>query len=298
MQLHQLEYVLAVAKYRSFTRAAEKIKVSQSSISQQILALENELGIDLFYRAKRSVSLTLAGQDFVTHAMRIMSEVNAAYQCIQEYVSADRGHITIGIIPVIGYYPIPKLFADFRKDYPGIILNLIEYQDDELLIMLDSSDVDAALVQHCIPDSTFQFLPLYNDKMVLLANKGKPFACKKSIDIIDLKNEKFILTPRASGHHHDFIKACQSAGFQPKIQLTCSAVESMLALASEDIGVTVLSSRVAKSIPRDSRLALIELTPPIERNIYLATQHNANVSPALRLFERYTAQWINSSDNK
>lgn len=296
MQLHQLEYVLAVSKYGSFTRAAEKIKVSQSSISQQIIALEHELGIDLFHRAKRSVSLTPAGQDFVTHAMIIMSEVSSAYQCIQEYISADKGHIKIGIIPVIGYYPIPKLFANFRKDFPGIALDLIEYQDEELLIMLDSSDLDAALVQHYIPDSAFQFLPLYNDKMVLLTNKEKPFACKKTIDIIDLKNEKFILTPRASGHHHDFIRACQFAGFEPKIQLTCSAVETMLALTSEDIGVTVLSSRVAKSMPLDPRLAIIELTPTIERKIFLATQLNANVSPALKLFARYTAQWINLCD--
>lgn len=298
MQLHQLEYVLAVSKYGSFTRAAEKIKVSQSSISQQIIALENELGIDLFNRTKRSISLTLAGQDFVTYAMRIMSEVNATYQCIQEYVSADRGHLTIGIIPVIGYYPIPKLLASFQKDYPGITLDLIEYQDDELLIMLDSSDLDAAIVQHVIPDSTFQYHPLYNDKMVFLTSKEKPLACKKSIGIVELKNEKFILTPRASGHHHDFVSACQSAGFEPIILMTCSSVETMLGLTCEGIGVTVLSSKVAKYMPLDSRLALLELTPLIERNIYLATQQNANVSPALRLFERYAAQWINSCDNR
>lgn len=298
MQLHQLEYVLAVAKYGSFTRAAEKIKVSQSSISQQIIKLEDELGIDLFYRTKQSISLTIAGQDFVKHAMRIMSEIDATYQCIQEYVSADKGHLKIGIIPVIGYYPIPKLLATFKKDFPGITLDLIEYQDDELLIMLDSSVLDAAIVQHAIPDSTFQYFPLYTDEMVFLTSKEKPLAYKKSVEMIELKNENFIITPRASGHHHDFIKACQSAGFEPKILMTCSSVETMLGLTREGICVTVLSSRVAKNMPLDSQIALLELTPTIERKIYLVMQQNDNVSPALRLFKGYTAQWINSCDNR
>lgn len=297
MQLHQLEYVLAVSKYHSFTRAAEEIKVSQSSLSQQIITLEKELGITLFKRTTRSVSLTSAGQDFVTHAMRIMSEVSATHQCIQEYVSVDKGHLTVGIIPIVGYYSIPKLLAAFNKDFPGITLSLIEYQDDELLEMLNSSKLDAAIVQHVILDSPFQYFPLYTDKMVFLASRKNPLAFRKSVELSELKDEKFIITPLASGHHHDFKKACLSAGFEPKILMTCSSVETMLGLTCEDIGVTVLSSMVATYTPLDSRLSLLELTPTIERKIYLAIQKSVNVSPALKLFVKYTAQWVNLREN-
>lgn len=298
MQLHQLEYVLAVAKYSSFTHAAEEINISQSSLSQQISTLEKELGINLFVRTTRSVYLTSVGQDFVTHAMRIMSEVTSAYQCIQEYVSVDKGLLTIGVIPVIGHYPIPELFAAFNRDFPGVTLSLIENQDDSLLEMLNDSKLDAAIVQYANIDSPFQYFPLYTDRMVLLTSCKNHLASKKSIDLKELKNEKFILTPLTSGHQHDFIKACKAQGFEPKILMTCSSVKTMLGLARENMGVTVLSSKVAiSSIPPDSGICLLELTPLIERKVFLAIQKNANVTPALKVFVKYVSQWITSREN-
>ena len=90
MEMHQLEYVLAVAKYQNFTRASEVLKTSQSSLSQQIIKLENELGISLFVRTTRSVQLSPAGEEFVKHARRIMSEVIEARRCIYEYTSFEK----------------------------------------------------------------------------------------------------------------------------------------------------------------------------------------------------------------
>jgi len=298
MQLHQLEYVLAVAKYSSFTRAAEEINISQSSLSQQISTLEKELGINLFVRTTRSVYLTSVGQDFVTHAMRIMSEVNATHQCMQEYLSVDKGQLTIGVIPVVGHYPIPELLAGFNRDFPGVKLSLIENQDDSLLEMLDSSKLDAAIVQHADIDSPFQYFPLYTDRMVLLASSKNHLASKKSVELKELKKEKFILTPLTSGHQHDFIKACKHEGFEPKILMTCSSVKTMLGLARENMGVTVLSSKVAiSSISPDSGICLLELTPLIERKIFLTIQKSANVSPALKVFVKYVSQWITTCEN-
>ena len=298
MQLHQLEYVLAVAKYSSFTHAAEEINISQSSLSQQISTLEKELGINLFIRTTRSVYLTSVGQDFVTHAMRIMSEVNATHQCMQEYVSVHKGQLTIGVIPVVGHYPIPELLAGFNRDFPGVKLSLIEDQDDSLLEMLNNSKLDASIVQYANIDSPFQYFPLYTDKMVLLASSKTHLASKKSIDLKELKNEKFVLTPLTSGHQHDFIKACKSDGFEPKILMTCSSVKTMLGLTRENMGVTVLSSKVAISSMRpDSGLVIIELTPTIERKIHLAIQKSANLTPALKVFVKYVSQWITSCEN-
>ena len=90
MEIHQLEYVLAVATYNSFTRAAESQNVSQSSLSQQIRKLEDELGVNLFARTTRSVQLTPAGAEFITYAKRILSEIDKARQSILEYTSYER----------------------------------------------------------------------------------------------------------------------------------------------------------------------------------------------------------------
>ena len=296
MQLHQLEYVLAVARHHSFTHAAEEIKIAQSSLSQQVSNLEKELGVNLFTRTTRSVYLSAVGEDFVAHAMRIMAEVSAAEQCIQEYISVDKGHLTVGIIPVVGHYSIPKLLAFFNREFPGVRLSLIENQDAELLDMLSSSKLDAAIVQQADANSPFQYFPLYTDKMVLLTSNRHPLAFSKSVNLIDLKKEKFIITPPKSGHHHDFEKACQAVGFEPNIIMTCSSVKTIMGLTSEGIGISVLSSKVASTMG-DTSLSIIDITPTIERKIHLAIAKGINISPALKVFVKYTGQWIKSEDN-
>ncbi|BAF59727.1 transcriptional regulator [Pelotomaculum thermopropionicum SI] len=293
MEMHQLEYVLAVAKYNSFTRAAEEIKISQSSLSQQISKLENELGVSLFARTTRSVQLTPAGAEFVAYAKRIISEAIEARRCIQEYVAVEKGHLNLGVIPIIGYYNLPNLLANFAKNYPGITISLLEEQCDELLRLLQASKIDAAIVQHVIPEMQLQYYPLLTDQMVVVTYDRHPFSTRKSVDIRELKNERFIVTPPVSGHYHDFINACHLAGFEPKVLVTCSMVRTILGLVREEVGITVLSSCVA-ALDKTPGLSIIPLTPPVNRKIVLAVSKNNGLSPALKVFVKYIPQWVNA----
>ena len=294
MQLHQLEYVLAVSKHQSFTRAAEEIKISQSSISQQISNLEEELGVSLFTRTTRSVQLTPAGSEFIKHAARIMSEITAAHQCVHEYVSVNKGHLKVGIIPVVGHYFIPHLLATFQKKYPNIQLSLIENQCDELLELLHSSEIDVAIAQQISSDYEFQYFPLVTDQMVVLTSAEHPLASQKSVHLKQLKNENFITTPITSGHYHDFFNACRDMGFNPKIPMGCSSVKTILGLVSEGLGITVLSSKVAATFNNNPGIATLVLTPPILRRIFLIINKNTNISPALKALVNFTSQWIES----
>lgn len=294
MQLHQLEYVLAVARHRSFSRASEEIRISQSSLSQQIINLEKELGVDLFVRTTRSVTLTSAGVDFMVHASRVMEELAATRRCVQEYVSIEKGDITFGIIPVVGHYPIPSLIASFNRKYLGVTLNLIENQDEELLMMLSNSLLDAIFVQMLPQDCDLEAFPICTDAMVLMTNREHRLADRKTVSPKELCGEKFITTPPVSGHYHDFENACNAAGFEPKVIITCSSVATMTAFAREGLGVTMLSSRSALVWADDPSLCTIEIDPIIERTIYLVIQRNVNITPVLRMFIEHTVEWINS----
>lgn len=291
MEMHQLEYVLAVAKYHNFTRAAEEIKISQSSLSQQINKLENELGTSLFVRTTRSVQLTPAGAEFVTHAQRIMSGVSEARRCIQEYVSIVKGELKLGTLAVIGSYNLPNLVTSFQDNFPGIKLSLMEEQCEELLCMLHASKIDGAFVQITKPNPNFQFYPLVNDKMVVVTSHRHPLANRVSVDIKELQNEKLILTPSTSGHYHDFNNACQAAGFVPNVVLSCSVVKTMLAFVREELGITVLSSKVALA-ERDSSMKVIALTPTIHRKINLAIRNSDDMPPTLKMFLKFIPQWL------
>lgn len=294
MQLHQLEYVLAVAKHRSFSKASEEIRISQSSLSQQIINLEKELGVDLFVRTTRSVTLTSTGADFVVHAMRVMEELAATRKCVQEYVSVEKGDITFGIIPVVGHYPIPSLIASFNRKYFGVRLNLVENQDEELLMMLNNSLLDAAFVQMLPEDYDIEAFPICTDAMVLLTNTQHRLANRKMVDLKELREEKFITTPPISGHYHDFENACNAAGFEPKVLMTCSSVATILAFVREGLGITMLSSRSAAVWEDDPLLRVIAIDPIIERNLYLVIQKNVNITPVLKMFIEHTVQWIDS----
>ncbi len=290
MEMHQLEYVLAVAEHNGFTRAAEEIKTSQSSLSQQISKLENELGISLFIRTTRCIQITPAGEKFLTHAKKIISEVTEARRCIHEYVSFEKGTMTLGIIPIIGHYRLPNLLSSFQKSFPGVTLKIREKQCNELLDMLYASEIDAAFVQNTNDDPSLQFNPVVTDHMVIVTGNRHPLAGRKSADLKDLRCEKFIIPPPTSGHHQDFQKACQAAHFKPNILLTCSSVKTILGLVREELGIAVLPSGVA-SMDWGFGTTNILKTPPIKENIFLATKNN-DLPPTVKAFSKLTSQWI------
>ncbi len=293
MEIHQLEYVMAVAKYQGFTRAAQEIKISQPSLSQQISKLEKELGISLFIRTTRSVQLTPAGEEFVSHAKRILSEVVATRRCINEYVCIERGCLKIGVVAVIGYSHIPNLLASFQKKFPGIKIHLHEEQCDVLLHLLRSSKIDAAICHIPSTDPNFKYFPLMTDQMVVVTNHCHPLANKISVGLKELEDQNFILTPPTSGHYHDFFNSCRSAGFVPKVIANCAIVKTMLGFVREDLGITVLSSHVAAAaINQDPNFSIVSLTPTIKRNTVLVIRNNDHLPPPLKVFLKFTTQWI------
>ncbi len=297
MELRQLEYVLAVAKYKSFTRAAADIKISQSSLSQQIGKLENELGTALFVRSTRSVEVTAVGAEFIKRAQNIVSKVTEARQSILDYVSLKKGRLSLGTIPILGHYDLPSLVASFQKNFPDISLNILEEMDEELLQMLHFSKIDAAFVQRTNPDLDLRYYPLLLDKMVAVVSPRHPLAYRKSVDLRELAGDSFIVPRVTSGHYQDFHRACTAAGFDPRIVLHCSVVKTMLGFVREDVGITLLSSHVAAA-EQDQGVRIIKLTPTIERKVILAVRNTAELPPALRGFIKLASQWVNAKTAK
>ncbi len=295
MEMHQLEYVLAVAKYHNFTRAAEEVKTSQSSLSQQISKLEDELGASLFVRTTRSVELSPAGAEFVIHAERIMAEVVDARRCVYGYVSFEKGDLRVGIIPIAGHYRIPNLISSFKKNFPMVQLSLWERQCCELLDMLNNYDIDAAFVHQLCDNNHMHCIPLVTDYMVILTNKSHPLASKKTVSLEELQDEDFIIPPPTSGYNHDFQEACHKANFKPRIILTCSSVKTIIGLVREGIGIAALPSGVSFMDWGFGTKNLI-LTPKINSTIYLVTK-NKDLFPTLREFIRFTARWSKKQTN-
>src|SRR5271170_2653477 len=120
MEMHQLRYVVAVARAGNFSRAAEQCHVSQPSLSQQIQKLENELGQRLFDRMKRAVKLTPHGETLLPRALRILEEADVARREAADAQHLLRGTLTFGVLPTIAPYLLPEAVADFTRKFPGV----------------------------------------------------------------------------------------------------------------------------------------------------------------------------------
>lgn len=149
MEIHQLRYFVAVAEQRSFSRAAEKVRVAQPSLSQQIQKLEAELGQTLFDRLARKVVLTQAGQSLLPFAHRILNELSAARRQVSDRGERPGGVVKLGMLPTIAPFVLERLLRRCHADHPAVELSVIEDVTDNLIRMVDRGEIDLAIISTC-----------------------------------------------------------------------------------------------------------------------------------------------------
>src|SRR5271165_1192056 len=146
MELHQLRYFCAIAETGSFSKAALKAHISQPSLSQQIRKLEDELGVKLFDRLGRSVRLTEFGLSFLPRARTVLHDLEAARTEVAEKISSVSGSLSIGVIPTIAPYFLPRILPKFSREWPQAKLSVVEEITPQLLEKLRAGSIDIAIV--------------------------------------------------------------------------------------------------------------------------------------------------------
>lgn len=277
MEIHQLEYVLAVNQYQHFSLAAEQINVSQPTLSHQIKKLEKELGVELFIRTTRSIQVTAAGKEFITYAKRILSDLEQVKQAMMEHADLKFGHVRIGAIPNMTYLGITDLIVQFKVNYPGINLSLYEDNSERLLKKMNNHELDVAFINTPnIPSDVEQYYPLVQDHFVLFVSQNHRLSDQKVVNLTQLSQEQFIIFKMGGHLQNQFLKLCKEAGFKPDIILESSHIETMKGFVEEGIGILLSSKRAALSMISD-KTAIIHVTPTIERITGLAIGENSNL---------------------
>lgn len=290
MELYQLKYVLAVAKHQNFTRAADELCVTPSSLSQQIKKLEDELGVVLFGRTTRSVHLTLAGIEFVEIAKKVMDDISGINTAMQKYVHGESGVLSIGGTPALKVYGITHLIAAFQKTYPKIKLNIHEAECCDLYLLILNGKIDVAFFtafnKLASESDPLEAYPLVNDELVIVTNMSHPFAAKKEVDLREASEEKFIALATNSGLYLDTIDACKLAGFEPKFVYETQYVDTCLGLVAEGLGIAMLSSRsVTNTLWKN--ISVIRLKTGVTRTLYLVTPKRKKISPVISNFKSF-----------
>ena len=252
MEMHQLRYVVAVARARNFSRAAGDCHVSQPSLSQQIQKLEDELGERLFDRMKRDVRLTPCGEEFLHRAIRILEEVDAAKREAADATDMLRGTLTIGVLPTIAPYLLPDAMAQFIKKFPGVEIVVQEDTTARLLQLAHGYEIDFALASQPIQGDHFEVKELFSEELLLALPPGHPLTRKRSVAAADLEGERLIVMKEGHCLGDQVLGFCDRHDVKPQIGFRSSQIETIQALVAGGLGISLIPSMAARGQGKDN----------------------------------------------
>jgi len=257
MELRHLRYFVAVADELHLTRAAAKLGMAQPPLTQQIKALERELGVALFRRSGRGVVLTNAGAIFLGEAKAILERVAAAARKAKDAGLGVIGRLSVGFTESASFHPlVTQALQAFQLAYPDVELSLREAPSTDLISAIASDALDLAFVRPPYPTHPAVFSePLADEAMVAALPITHPLAARKSLRLEALAGERFILYPRAirPGLSDEIVEACRSCGFEPKVVQEAPQLSSTINLVATGMGVSIVPDGMRHVRARDVR---------------------------------------------
>jgi DNA-binding transcriptional LysR family regulator len=277
MEIKQVQYFLAVTEAGSFSNAADELYISQSSLSKQIIALEKELELKLFDRSKRKIALTEAGKIFLKHAALLNEIHKAMLTDIGEYKKAAAS-LSIAAIPVIAQYGIASYLAKFKIAYPNIVFNLEEREASTVLPALNKHEYDLAFIRDYEVDlNQYSSLEIVRDKLMVAVSKDHRFSTRKSLSLLELADENFILYNKGTLVYELSVNACKLAGFEPRVFYASLRGASIIGLVAANSGVALMMEKVLNYYRR-SDVVPVPLDTTVASRIILAYPKNRKLS--------------------
>lgn len=240
MTLQDLRYVVALAEHAHFGRAAAACNIAQSTLSTQIKNLEQQLGVTLFERTTKSVSVTAIGTEIVGRARHVLEEVDAIASAGQTISGPLVGPFSLGVIPTLGPYVLPWLVPALKQHYPELRLALREDLTAPLLERLGAHRLDAALVALPVPDTRLQTLPLFDEPFWLAEPKGAKPASAKVLREDELRGQHLLLLTEGHCLRDQALSICGTAGRDDQEDFRATSLETILQMVATGLGSTLL----------------------------------------------------------
>ncbi len=299
MELRHLRYFCAVAEWRGFNRAARALHVSQSAISEQVLDLENEIGVALLNRSQHRVSLTPAGEVFFNEARKVLAAADRAVDLAQRSARGESGALTIGFLVWGTGRFFPTIIREFRRQHPHIRLSVMEMAPAAQSEALLNGSIDIGFTRPLQPpyDGLLQSELLYQDPLIAVLPVDHPLA-GRPLALRALADEPFIVCNRSlSSTLFDKITAlCAEAGFSPKITQMSNVLSSVLTLVQAGEGVTLIPSSLQHYRFNDlSYCPLIEPRGSVELVMAWSAEREGGIQRTFLEFMRQKKELIQSS---
>jgi DNA-binding transcriptional LysR family regulator len=247
MEIRQIRSFLKVAEHLNFSRAAKDLHIVQSALSMQIKHLEEEIGTKLFERDRRKVRLTEAGKVFLQDSSSTLEGLDRALRNAQRASRGEIGRLRIGFVFVGAALLLPKILIPFRRNNPGVALELRNMTTSEQLTGFQEGTIDAGFLRLPVSHENLAIECIHREPFALFLSKAHPLASCQKWRLSDLKNSPFVMYARheAPGFHDRMMRILNEAGVHPEILQEASEMQTILSLVAIGCGVTILPTSVS-----------------------------------------------------
>jgi DNA-binding transcriptional LysR family regulator len=247
VELRHLRYFVAVAEELSFTRAAQRLHMSQPPLSTQIRDLEHEVGVNLVDRSRRTIRLTQGGEVLLGEARRLLVQVDQALRAVQRAGEGEVGRLTVGFVPSATTATLPGALRTFRERHPGVELYLREMAPNDLVAALHAGGVDVCFLYLPFAEEGLEVRAVSSEPLIAALPADHPLAAKRRLAVADLCGEDFVLPAqhRMPGLLAQVLDTCRAGGFTPTaVQKDIWLMQTILGLVAAGLGVALIPASV------------------------------------------------------
>jgi DNA-binding transcriptional LysR family regulator len=288
MDLKQLSFFLEVATAQGFTRAAEKLHIAQSALSISIGKLEDELGVVLFVRGKRKVSLTAEGEVLAVHAREILQGVVKARQEIEDVRGLLKGEVNVGLTPMLSSFFFPKIIAEFKRSHPGLQIAVRGDSAWDIQRLVESGAIDLGIIVGPVPEE-LEAHHLVREEVVACVHRHHPYAQAKKLPLRTLLSQPLIHFKEGYSLREIIDELARKEGITPLVMAESNLFSLIRSLVKEELGLAFF---LKMALARDAEVTAISCDPPLYLDLSIAWKKNARLSPANRAFLNFLIQEI------
>ena len=290
MTLRQLELFVAVAETKSFSRGAEMIALTQSTVSQHIAALERETNTKLLDRTSKGIFLTAGGKVFLQHARRVLAEKEVLKQAMDSLHGLEKTTLNLGASNIPANYLIPCFLPELNRQHPGISLTMKIGDSNEILEKLKSGQLELGIVGGRSDDDIYTYEPLLQDQLVMIVGPNHPLKNRRNTTIKELADEVFIVREDGSGTYQALQKSFLTAGIDPEtfnVIARLGSNEAVKRAVASGLGCAFVSDLSIQNNLRHGELFKIDVAGlAIVRQLWLVRLRERTASPAAIAFSK------------
>lgn len=282
MEINKYALFADIAETKNFTKSGERMGYTQPGVSHILKAMENELGFPLFLRSKQGVTVTPNADRILPLVRKLLAVNEQLDQTIASINGLVEGHLTITSFASISRNWLPAIIYEFRKEYPGIEIELLEGGTDDIVDWVENSIADFGLLsrKHA---SSLNWIPLYEDPLVAVLPEEEPYTSMDCFPLSEMKDQPFIIS--AEGTDYDVHSALKKEKISPNTLLSSKDDSTIVSMVANHLGISILPSLVVDGA--HTKVKTLPLKPFYSRQVGIGMRSQSTLSPAAKHFIEY-----------